>query len=163
MKKLSFLFFVIFLISTFSLALEKEKIIEKKITLSDIERLADKGNPDALNILSWIYFNGNKEFKIEKNNEKGIYYMTKAAEKNQVNSMTDLGWFSFTGEYGVKKDFKKGNGGDWVKVYLENIDRVNNWDLVDASAPYILGPWLENKDRKLLYQFAKSKIGRAHV
>ena len=33
--------------------------------------------------------------------------MIKAAEKNQVNSMTDLGWLSFTGEYGVKKDFKK--------------------------------------------------------
>ena len=69
--------------------------------------MADRGNSEALNVLSWIYFRGNKEFKIEKNNEKGIHYMTKAAEKNQVNSMTDLGWFSFTGEYGVKKDFKK--------------------------------------------------------
>ncbi|MFZ9660828.1 MAG: DNA alkylation repair protein [Chitinophagaceae bacterium] len=53
-----------------------------------------------------------------------------------------------------KKDFKKGDGKNWVDVYLKNIDRVNNWDLVDASAPYILGPWLEKKDKSILYKFA---------
>jgi 3-methyladenine DNA glycosylase AlkD len=26
--------------------------------------------------------------------------------------------------------------------YLENLDYVNNWDLVDTSAPYILGPYI---------------------
>lgn len=56
-----------------------------------------------------------------------------------------------------KKDFKKGDGKKWVDVYLDNIDCVNNWDLVDTSAPYILGVWLEEKDKKLLYSFAKSK------
>ena len=110
MKKLLTLFLILFSISTFVSAKENSTIIgnkEKKITIEDIQRIADRGNPEALNALSWIYFRGDKEFKIEKNNEKGIHYMIKAAEKNQVNSMTDLGWLSFTGEYGVKKDFKK--------------------------------------------------------
>ncbi len=31
-----------------------------------------------------------------------------------------------------------------VECYLRNLDRVNNWDLVDSSAPYILGDWLMN-------------------
>lgn len=33
---------------------------------------------------------------------------------------------------------------------------VNNWDLVDSSAPYILGAYLVNKDRALLYKLAQS-------
>jgi 3-methyladenine DNA glycosylase AlkD len=34
---------------------------------------------------------------------------------------------------------------------------VNNWDLVDSSAHLILGPWLFERDRKILYEFADSK------
>lgn len=29
-----------------------------------------------------------------------------------------------------------------VQMYLDNADRANNWDLVDASAPKIIGHWL---------------------
>ncbi len=45
-----------------------------------------------------------------------------------------------------------------VKFYLANLRGINNWDLVDLSAPYILGDWLgERTDRKILYKFATSK------
>lgn len=44
-----------------------------------------------------------------------------------------------------------------VKFYLANTKRVNNWDLVDSSAPYILGKYLFDKDRSVLYKLAKSK------
>ena len=40
--------------------------------------------------------------------------------------------------------------------YLRNLDRINNWDLVDVSADKILGAYLADKDRSLLYQLAKS-------
>lgn len=40
--------------------------------------------------------------------------------------------------------------------YLKNISFVNNWDLVDASADKILGAYLYDKDRKILYKLAKS-------
>jgi len=43
-----------------------------------------------------------------------------------------------------------------VELYLSNLDYVNNWDLVDSSAPYILGPYLYGKDPALLYELAKS-------
>ena len=45
-----------------------------------------------------------------------------------------------------------------VKFYLDNIKQVNNWDLVDLSAPNILGAHLiDNRDRRLLYRLAKSE------
>ncbi|MBN2280923.1 MAG: DNA alkylation repair protein [Candidatus Marinimicrobia bacterium] len=40
--------------------------------------------------------------------------------------------------------------------YLTHSTGVNNWDLVDASAHYILGPFLMNKDRSLLWEMARS-------
>jgi 3-methyladenine DNA glycosylase AlkD len=44
-----------------------------------------------------------------------------------------------------------------VNFYLKNKDRINNWDLVDTSASYILGAYLFDKDREVLYKLAKSK------
>ncbi len=43
-----------------------------------------------------------------------------------------------------------------VHIYLENIRYVNHRDLVDTSCRDILGKWLLDKDRTLLYDFAKS-------
>src|SRR5918997_2621729 len=44
-----------------------------------------------------------------------------------------------------------------VKFYLDNIKQVNNWDLVDLSAPNILGAHLIYRDRRLLYRLARSE------
>lgn len=43
-----------------------------------------------------------------------------------------------------------------VNFYLANLSFINNWDLVDSSAPKILGDFLFNHDRTLLYQLAAS-------
>lgn len=43
-----------------------------------------------------------------------------------------------------------------VDFYLGNKQYINNWDLVDSSAHKILGPWLYDKDRSLLYELAHS-------
>jgi 3-methyladenine DNA glycosylase AlkD len=44
-----------------------------------------------------------------------------------------------------------------VAFYLKNKEFINNWDLVDMSSSYILGNWLIDKDRPILYKLAKSK------
>jgi 3-methyladenine DNA glycosylase AlkD len=41
--------------------------------------------------------------------------------------------------------------------YLSNRKSVNNWDLVDLSAPKIIGKHLLNNDKSLLFKFALSK------
>lgn len=40
----------------------------------------------------------------------------------------------------------------------KNRSQINNWDLVDTSAPYILGDWFNERDKKKLYTLLKSKI-----
>ena len=42
-----------------------------------------------------------------------------------------------------------------VDFYLSHTDRINNWDLVDLSCYPLLGVWLLDKDRSLLYDLAR--------
>ena len=43
------------------------------------------------------------------------------------------------------------------ELYLKNTRFINNWDLVDLSAHYIVGPYLVDKSRAPLYELAKSE------
>jgi 3-methyladenine DNA glycosylase AlkD len=46
--------------------------------------------------------------------------------------------------------------GELAALYLRRHDRINNWDLVDLGAHQVLGRWLRDKDRDVLYQLARS-------
>ncbi|MEY3186921.1 MAG: hypothetical protein RL675_745 [Bacteroidota bacterium] len=50
---------------------------------------------------------------------------------------------------------KTGKEKEWYDLYLKMAERINNWDLVDASAHIIVGQYLEDKDRSILYKLAK--------
>lgn len=55
--------------------------------------------------------------------------------------------------------FEKGDDAVKTKIYniyLKHTRYVNNWDLVDLSAPKIVGAYLMERDRKILYTLAKS-------
>jgi 3-methyladenine DNA glycosylase AlkD len=42
-------------------------------------------------------------------------------------------------------------------LYLRQRKHVNNWDLVDLTAPHIIGDFLAERDREVLYELAKSR------
>jgi len=59
------------------------------------------------------------------------------------------------------ENFRLGGGKDREKIYrlyLANTRRINNWDLVDLSAPQIVGGWLNDKSRRPLFTLAKSEM-----
>lgn len=43
-------------------------------------------------------------------------------------------------------------------LYMKRHDRINTWDLVDRSAIYVVGSYLFDKPRKVLYKLARSKF-----
>ena len=51
-----------------------------------------------------------------------------------------------------KKDDATRN--DLHASYLDNLDHVNNWDLVDLSAPWLLGAHLLQRDRRPIHDMA---------
>jgi len=40
--------------------------------------------------------------------------------------------------------------------YIKNLEKINNWDLVDVTCPRIVGVYLSDKPRNLLYDLARS-------
>lgn len=42
--------------------------------------------------------------------------------------------------------------------YLSHRERINNWDLVDVSAPHIVGAYLLRHPRDVLYRLVRSKV-----
>lgn len=42
-------------------------------------------------------------------------------------------------------------------LYLGEHKHINNWDMVDRSAPYVVGGYLADKPREILYRLARSK------
>jgi 3-methyladenine DNA glycosylase AlkD len=56
-------------------------------------------------------------------------------------------------QYQTAEQTKKG---DIYRFYLTNTNNINNWDLVDISAPKIVGDYLMDRDTAILYKLAKS-------
>lgn len=57
--------------------------------------------------------------------------------------------------------FEKGDEKQRKKIfeaYLKNTKRINNWDLVDLTADKIVGAYLADKPKNLLFKMAGSKI-----
>jgi 3-methyladenine DNA glycosylase AlkD len=42
-------------------------------------------------------------------------------------------------------------------LYMKRHDRINNWDLVDVSCIHVVGRYLFDKSRQILYKLARSK------
>ena len=58
----------------------------------------------------------------------------------------------------IKRYNKSDDGGkeEIFNFYLKNTKNIDNWDLVDLSAPNIIGDYLLDKERSILFRLAKS-------
>lgn len=67
------------------------------------------------------------------------------------------GALSIMGKQATSKKTSEARVRELYELYIRRHDRVNNWDLVDLGALYVVGRYLFDKPRDVLYKLAKSK------
>ncbi len=67
------------------------------------------------------------------------------------------GAMSIMGQCAKSKKCTDARMKDLYDLYIRRHDRVNNWDLVDLAAYYVVGKYLADKPRDILYKLARSK------
>ena len=65
---------------------------------------------------------------------------------------------SIMGKSAAYRRTSPGRRAELYDLYLRRHDRINTWDLVDRSAPYVVGGYLFDKPRTPLYELARSEV-----
>ena len=99
------------------------------VTLADLDKLIKSKIHEERLIALLILVN-----KFQKSKISRLHLPSARADDGQVNHKSKI-----------------------FKFYLSHTKYINNWDLVDLSAPNIVGAHLIDKDRTILYKLAKSK------
>jgi DNA alkylation repair enzyme len=66
------------------------------------------------------------------------------------------GGLSIMGKQASRKQTPEHRRKELYELYLRRTDRINDWDLVDISAHHVVGGYLLNKPRDVLYRLARS-------
>ncbi len=72
--------------------------------------------------------------------------------QNKIHEYRLCALFFLVKLYTINEDVRE----EIVNIFITNLEYVNNWDLVDSSAHKILGEWLLDKDRSIIYDLANS-------
>lgn len=68
------------------------------------------------------------------------------------------GALSIMGKQAARKATPEERRESLFALYLRRHDRINNWDLVDLAAPNVVGLWLLDRPRDVLYRLARSQV-----
>lgn len=138
-------------------------------TRKNLEReLAEAGDPGRAKILAWFFKTGKGQYG-EGDRFLGLTVpaMRRIALRYRHLLLKDLARLlaSRWHEYRLAAleilvvqfdDADEKQRGQIVEFYLQQTARINNWDLVDASAPYIVGEYLLTRPRDVLDRLAAS-------
>jgi len=132
-------------------------------------RIKKESNKQQAKSLQWFFKTGAGEYgegdvfagikmplqrKIAKEFKDLNYRDIRELVGSKIHEERMIGLLILQGKY------EKGDENEKEKIYkfyIRNRKGINNWDLVDISAPKIMGEHLLNRDKKLLYKFAHSK------
>ena len=145
-------------LSTLKSAAEYSKIIKELRVLSDDEKKT---------VLPRFFKTGKGEYgegdrflgiivpntrKVAKNHKDSPYIVIEMLLESEWHECRLCALLMLIEKYRKEPD-------EAVHFYLTHTKGINNWDLVDLSAPYILGDYLKDKtDRNVLYDLAGSSI-----
>ena len=136
----------------------------KKIK-EDLEKAA---NPEKVNIYQRFFKTGKGEYgegdifiglTVPKQREIAKKYVSldlndvKDLLSNKVHEYRLTGFLILAYKFEKADEKEKKN---IVEFYLKNIKSANNWDLIDCVADKILGNYLIDKDKEILYELAKT-------
>ena len=131
------------------------------------EELAKKANQDKAKILQRFFKTGKGEYgegdiflgitvpesrKIAKKYSDLSYNNIRNLLESKIHEERLIALLILVNNY--NKNIEKRN--EIFDFYIENINNINNWDLVDLTADKIVGSFLFEKDKNILYKLAKS-------
>jgi 3-methyladenine DNA glycosylase AlkD len=132
-------------------------------------RIRKLGNPKDAGILQWFFKTGPGDYgegdifvgvrvpvlrKLVKEFEAADEATLEALLESGIHEDRALALFILV------RQFEKGNELDRARIYrfyLDHTRRINNWDLVDLSAPQVVGGYLANRSRRPLYRLVRSR------
>jgi len=145
------------------------KSATSKLTLADLRReLAAAADPQRARNLAWFFKTGKGQYgegdkfcgitvPVQRKIARRYRHLRLADVKKLLKSRVHE--HRFTGLEILVFQYEAGDAVVQQKVfdfYLDNTQRTSNWDLVDGSAPYIVGRHLLARPRRILYRLAKS-------
>jgi 3-methyladenine DNA glycosylase AlkD len=144
--------------------------------ISDFKRDMNKlKNPEKAKLLSGYFKTGKGEYAdgdvflgiiVPKQREVAKKFSHLSLEDLQELLSSKIHEHRLTALFILTHKYKKANKNEKqkiVRLYLKNTKNINNWDLVDLSAPRILGDFLLNKDRTILYKLAKGHLWEKRI
>ena len=78
---------------------------------------------------------------------------TKKLIQSKFHEERLLGLIILVNKYKKSDDIQKE---EIYQIYLSSFKYINNWDLVDVTCPHIIGVHLMDRDRSIIYEWAKS-------
>ena len=130
------------------------------------------GTPEKAKASAWFfktgpgqYGHGDKFLGVSVPEQRKIARQFKDLPLSEAEKLIISPWHEerLTGLFILVSQYKNGDEvaqRDIYNFYIGHTKNINNWDLVDSSASYIVGPWLENKPQKMktLEKLAKSDL-----
>jgi 3-methyladenine DNA glycosylase AlkD len=111
------------------------------------------------------YGEGDKFLGITVPKQRAIAKQFKDLSITQTEKLVMSPWHEerLTGLFILVSQYQRGDEvskKETYDFYMNHTEWVNNWDLVDSSAPYIVGPQLQNQPDKIkvLEKLARSKL-----
>jgi len=130
------------------------------------EDLLKLGNSEKAKILSRFFKTGKGEYgdgdvflgiKVPEQRKVAKKYLNLSLEDIQKLLSSEVHEHRLTSLFILIDKYKKSDDKKEIfDFYLKNTKKINNWDLVDLSAGNVLGNYLLEKDKSILYELAKS-------
>jgi len=151
-------------------AVGEEELAKFMLNLAGLKKeLKQKANLEKAKILQRFFKTGPGEYgegdiflgikvpeqrKIAKGYRELPLKEVKKLLQSRIHEERLIALFILTHKFQVRDNEQKEK---IFKLYLKNTKYINNWDLIDLSANKIIGEYLIQKSKKILYKLAKSK------